>query len=67
VIYPYNKNQQDALFSTIYFQFISVIRLYIFQAGLLPIIRRYYYVYTAIDICHAIMLIGVASTGNVNA
>ena len=30
MIYLYNKNQQDALF---YFQFISIINLYMFRAG----------------------------------
>jgi hypothetical protein len=34
-----HKNEQDALF---YFQFISVINLYMFRAGLLLIIRRYF-------------------------
>jgi len=37
-IYLCNKNQQDALF---YSQFISIINLYMFWAGLLLIIRRY--------------------------
>jgi len=36
MIYRYNKNQEDAL---IYSQFISIINLYIFGAGLLLIIR----------------------------
>jgi uncharacterized membrane protein YobD (UPF0266 family) len=39
-----NKNQQDALF---YSQFISIINLYMFRAGLLLITRRYLSVYTA--------------------
>jgi hypothetical protein len=52
---PYNKNQQDAL---IYFQFISIINLYMFGAGLLLIIRRYYSVYIAVGICNAFMLTG---------
>jgi hypothetical protein len=41
---------------TIYFQFISIINLYMFQAGLLLVIRRYYFVYTATGTCHAFML-----------
>jgi len=34
---------------TIYFQFISVINLYMFRAGLLLIISSYYSVYTAVQ------------------
>ena len=44
--------QQKPTRGTIYFQFISLINLYMFRAGLLLIIRRYYSVYTANCICH---------------
>ena len=55
-----NKNQQDALF---YCQFISVINLYIFWAGLLLIIRRYVSVYTAIGICQSLFWLAASKVG----
>ena len=38
--------QKEPTGCTIYFQFISIINLYMFRAGLLLIIRRYYSVYS---------------------
>ena len=40
--------QKEPTRCTIYFQFISVINLYMFRAGLLLIIRRYYHIQTAV-------------------
>ena len=40
----------------IYFQFISIINLYMFRAGLLLIIRRHYSVYTTIGIVYVMRL-----------
>jgi len=45
----HNKNQQDALF---YSDFILIINLDMFRAGLLLIIRRYVSVYTATVMRH---------------
>jgi hypothetical protein len=45
----YISVQCEPIGCTIYFQFISVINIYIFRAGLLLIIRRYYSVNIAID------------------
>jgi hypothetical protein len=50
-IISYNKHQEGALFK---FNFIPINNLYMFRAGLLPIIRRYCSVYTAPGICHAL-------------
>jgi len=44
--------QYDPTGCTIYFQFISIINLYMFRAGLLFIIRMYNSVHSAIGICH---------------
>jgi hypothetical protein len=41
---------------TIYFQFISIINLYMLRAGLLLIIRRYYSVYIAVSIVYVMRL-----------
>jgi hypothetical protein len=52
---PFLKYELSAC--TIYFQFISIINLYIFRAGLL-LIRRYCFVYTTIGMRDAFMLTG---------
>ena len=44
---------------TIYFQFISVINLYMFRAGLLLIMRRYYRV--LVYVCRALRIIRVVA------
>jgi hypothetical protein len=53
--YPHRKKPKGC---TIYFRFISIINLYLFRAGLLLNIRRYYSVYKEIGTCHAFMLTG---------
>jgi len=50
--------QIEPTVGTIYFQFISVINLYMLRADLLLIIRRYYSLYTEIGMCHVFMLTG---------
>ena len=56
--YHQSLSQEDALF---YCQFVSIINLYMFRAGLLLIIRRHLSAYTAFVMCHAFMLAGCCS------
>jgi len=44
--------QYNPIVFTIYFQYISLMNLYMFRAVLL-LIRRYHSVYTAVCVCHA--------------
>jgi len=55
-----NKIQQDALF---YSQFISIINLYMFRAGLMLIVRRYFSVYTANCMCHVLCWLAASKFG----
>ena len=51
--YLFTRYKKKPTGCTIYFQFISIINLYMLRAGLLLIIRKYYSVYTSIGICRA--------------
>jgi len=57
VIYLRSKIQQDDVF---YSQLVSIIKLYMFRAGLLLIFRRNFSVYTVIGMCYAFMLVLIA-------
>jgi len=50
--------QQEPTEFTIYFQFVSIINLYMFRASFLLFIRRYYSVYRADIVCHVFMMTG---------
>ena len=50
--------QHEPTGCTKYFQFVSIISLYLFRAVLLPIIRMYCCLYTAVGVCHVFMLTG---------
>jgi len=54
----YVSVQYEPTGCTIYSQFISIIELYMYRAGFLLIIRRYYSVYIAVGICRGFMLTG---------